>query len=111
MPPTQLRQKKVVLLGGLDFVKESENHRLLPQFVFSSSASSSTLPVPVIVTKWLCRLPRPTAIPKSWLWGLPVLVTTLLFDPYTEPMRELPLLEGTPAGQAVPFGPAALHPR
>jgi hypothetical protein len=65
MPPTQLRQKKVVFLAGLGFVKVSANHRLLPQFGFSSSASSLTLPVPVIVRKWLWRLPRPTAIPKS----------------------------------------------
>ena len=50
--PTQLRQKKVCIsLAGLEVVKVSANHRLFPQFGFSSSASSSTLPVPVIKRK------------------------------------------------------------
>ena len=59
----QLRQVKVVLLAGLEVVKVSNNQRLLPQSGFSSSASSLTLPAPVIVRKWLCRLPNPTAMP------------------------------------------------
>jgi hypothetical protein len=33
----QFRQKKVVFLAGLEFVKLSANRRLLPQFGYSSS--------------------------------------------------------------------------